>query len=261
MLNRFLSLCLLLAFFSFTTSEAQTILDKVNKVLSPGACTQQGGNKASDVIQAVTGLNKGTGLSNDEIIGGLKEALSLGSTASTKKLGSMDGFFRDAALKILMPQEARDAEKVLRRFGLGSLVDKAVLSMNRAAEDAASGVGDIFIGAIKGMTISDGLKILRGGDFAATDYLKQSTSAQLSEKMRPVIEGSLKKYDATNYWKQVFTAYNRLSPKRVDTDLVNYVSSKTMDGIFYSIGQEEQKIRKDPAAQVTGLLKKVFGGK
>lgn len=260
MLNRFLNLSFFLVIFSSATSQAQTILDKVNKVLSPGTGAQQGGNKAADVIQAVTGFNKGGGLSNDEIIGGLKEALSLGSNASTKKLGAMDGFFRDAALKILMPQEARDAEKVLRKVGLGSLVDKAVLSMNRAAEDAASGVGDIFIGAIKGMTITDGLNILRGGDFAATDYLKKNTSIQLADKMRPVIETSLKKVDATNYWKQVFSAYNKFSHKKVDTDLVNYVSSKTMDGIFYSIGQEEQKIRKDPAAQVTGLLKKVFGG-
>lgn len=258
MRSKFIIIALIFISTSFSKTEAQTVLDNVNNILNGGNTSQ--GNKAVNVIQAVTGVNKG-GLSNDEIIGGLKEALSLGSTASTKKLGVADGFFRDAALKILMPQEAKEVEKTLRKFGMGSLVDKAVLSMNRAAEDAASGVGDIFLGAIKGMTITDGLKILRGGDFAATDYLKQSTSNQLSQKMRPVIETSLKKFDATNYWKQVFSAYNRFTHNKVDTDLVNYVSTKTMDGLFYSIGQEEQKIRKDPAAQVTGLLKKVFGGK
>lgn len=133
--------------------------------------------------------------------------------------------------------------------------------MNRAAEDAAGGVSTIFINAVKGMTVTDGLKILRGGDFAATDYLKASTTSQLTEKMRPVIEASLAKVNATTYWKDVFTAYNKLAfgSKPVNTDLSSYVTERAMTGIFYSIGQEEQKIRKDPAAQVTGLLKKVFG--
>ncbi len=132
--------------------------------------------------------------------------------------------------------------------------------MNRAAEDAAGGVANIFLDAIKNMTVTDGLKILKGGDFAATDYLKANTTQSLTEKMRPVIETSLAKVNATAYWKDVFTNYNRFSQKKIDTDLTTYVTAKAMEGIFYSIGLEEQKIRKDPAAQVTGLLKKVFGG-
>ena len=157
-----------------------------------------------------------------------------------------------------MPDEAKKAEKTLRQFGMGSLVDKAVLSMNRAAEDAAGGITNIFLDAIKGMTLTDGLSILRGGDFAATDYLKKNTTLQLTEKMRPVIEKSLAKTDATKYWKDVFTAYNTFSKQTVNTDISAYVTEKSMAGIFYSIGEEEQKIRKDPAAQVTDLLKKVF---
>lgn len=197
-------------------------------------------------------------LSNEEIISGLKEALTIGAQKSATELNKADGFFSNAAIKILMPEEAKKAEKTLRQFGMGSLVDKAILSMNRAAEDAAGGISTIFINAIKGMTLQDGLSILRGGDFAATEFLKKSTTAQLTEKMRPVIAQSLEKVDASKYWKDVFTSYNRFSKDEVNTDLTAYVTERSLQGIFYSIGQEEQKIRKDPAAQVTDLLKKVF---
>ena len=216
------------------------------------------GKGLSEATKLVTGSNATGKLSNEDIISGLKEALTIGTQNSASKLGSVDGFFKDAAIKILMPQEAEDVASTLRKFGMGSMVDKAILSMNRAAEDAASGVGEIFVNSIKNITISDGLKILNGGNTAATDFLKNSTAKELSEKMRPVIEASLKKVDATKYWKDVFTNYNRFSSKKVDTDLTNYVTSKAMDGLFYSIAQEEQKIRKDPAARVTGLLQKVF---
>jgi hypothetical protein len=142
---------------------------------------------------------------------------------------------------------------------MGSLVDKAELSMNRAAEDATSGVADIFIEAIKKMTIKDGLEILKGDSVAATNYLKTNTSQQLTEKIKPVIEASLKKVNATKYWSDVFKNYNKFLRQNVNTDLTAYVSGKTSDAIFYTISQEENKIRKDPAAQVTDLLKKVFG--
>lgn len=242
-------LCLLAVSIS---SSAQGILDKVNTLINS--------DKKSSVTEKISPAGSQTkNLSQDDIINGLKEALSIGTTNSAKKLGSADGFFKDAAIKILMPEEAVKAEATLRQFGMGSLVDKAILSMNRAAEDAATGSGEIFLTAIKKMTVTDGLKILQGGDFAATNYLKQATSASLAEKMRPVIETSLNKVNATTYWKEVFTNYNKFATKKVNPDLVAYVTSKAMDGIFYSIGQEEQKIRKDPAAQVTGLLKKVFG--
>jgi len=200
-------------------------------------------------------------LSNDDIISGLKEALRVGTDSSAKKLSKLDGFFGDAAIKILMPDEAKKMEKTLRNFGMGSLVDKAILSMNRAAEDAAKGVGNIFWDAIKQMSIKDGIQILRGGDFAATDYLKSITTKELTEKFRPVIEASLVKVDATKYWKDVFTAYNRFSKDPVNTDLNAYVTERALKGLFYNISLEEQKIRKNPAAQVTDILKKVFGSK
>jgi Protein of unknown function (DUF4197) len=234
---------LCLAFIATQSLSAQTIkglFDKVTKGTTPAS---------------------GNGLSNEEIISGLKDALRVGTDSSAKRLSKLNGFFGDAAIKVLMPEEAKKVESTLRSFGLGSVVDKAILSMNRAAEDAANGVGNIFWDAIKGMSITDGLKILRGGDFAATDYLKSVTTQQLTEKFRPVIEASLVKVDATKYWKDMFTTYNRFSAKQVNTDLTAYVTERALAGLFLKISLEEQKIRKDPAAQVTNILKKVFGGK
>ena len=233
-------------------SQAQGILGKLNKAVKGDS------SKTGSILHKALG-SKTSSLSNDEIIRGLKEALTIGTDSSAKRLNKADGFFANAAIKILMPEEAKKAEKTLRQFGMGSLVDKAVLSMNRAAEDAAGGISTIFWEAIKGMTLTDGLSILKGGDFAATEYLKKNTTAQLTEKMRPIIEASLSKVNATQYWKDVFTAYNKLSKTPVNTDLSAYVTERSLSGVFYSVGQEEQKIRKDPAAQVTGLLKKVFG--
>ena len=250
-MKKFAFLIVALCFTSIIN--AQGILGKLNKAVK--------GDSSKNVL---SGMNKVLGkgstgaLSNADIINGLKQALNIGTDNSAKKLNKADGFFANAAIKILMPDEAKKAEKTLRQFGMGSLVDKAVLSMNRAAEDAAGGITNIFLDAIKGMTLTDGLSILRGGDFAATDYLKKNTTLQLTEKMRPVIEKSLAKTDATKYWKDVFTAYNTFSKQTVNTDISAYVTEKSMAGIFYSIGEEEQKIRKDPAAQVTDLLKKVF---
>ncbi|MEO6638113.1 MAG: DUF4197 domain-containing protein, partial [Ginsengibacter sp.] len=157
-----------------------------------------------------------------------------------------------------MPPEAQKVEKALRGVGLGKTVDKAVLSMNRAAEDATKYVGDIFLNAIRQMTIQDALGILRGDNIAATTFLKRTTTAQLTAAFKPVVSKSLNYVDATKYWKDVFTAYNRVSSNPVNTDLTDYVTQKALDGLFYHIGLQEQQIRKDPAARVTDILKKVF---
>ena len=206
------------------------------------------------------GQNTGA-LTQGQITSGLKEALTIGTQNSTSTLSNIDGFFANAAIKILMPDEAKQVESTLRSFGLGGVVDKAVLSMNRAAEDATKGATDIFIGAIKQMTIQDALGILKGGDFAATNYFKDKTTLALINSFRPTIENALKNTNATKYWKDVFTAYNTFSSKPVNTDLTAYVTGKAVDGIFYQVGLEEQKIRKDPMARVTDILKKVFGSK
>ena len=198
------------------------------------------------------------GLSNDEIVSGLKEALTVGSNNSSQKLSAVDGFFKDAAIKILMPPEAQKAEKKLRSLGMGKLVDNAILSMNRAAEDASKSAAPIFINAVKQMSFQDALGILRGGDFAATNYLKDKTTSPLTEAFRPVIEASLQKVNATKYWNTVFTTYNKFSVDKINPDLAAYVTEKALAGMFYQVGLEEQKIRKDPMARTTDILKKVF---
>lgn len=254
-MKKFISLVTVIFFFC-SPSNAQGIKGFMNKVAKKDSTGKNMFEKVTDKIPA--GTSSG-GLSNEDIVSGLKEALRVGTDSSAKKLGNIDGFFADAAIKILMPEEAQDVEKKLRSVGMSKTVDKAILGMNRAAEDAASGVGNIFWNSIKQMNVTDGLQILRGGDFAATDYLKKTTTIELTEKFRPVIEASLAKVDATKYWKEVFSKYNMFSQKPVNTDLTAYVTERALKGLFYNISLQEQKIRKDPAAQVTGILKKVFG--
>ncbi|OLY92352.1 Protein of unknown function [Cnuella takakiae] len=200
----------------------------------------------------------GTNLSATEVSAGLKEALTIGAQRATGKLSVADGFFRDAALKILMPPEAKKLESTLRSMGMNRQVDAAILAMNRAAEDAAGSASKIFVDAVKGMTIQDALGILRGGDNAATNFLKDKTTASLVSAFQPVIGESLKKVDATRHWTTITTAYNTVSREKVNTDLTGYVTEKALAGIFLQLSQEEQSIRKDPAARTTELLKKVF---
>lgn len=199
-------------------------------------------------------------LTNAEVVGGLKEALKVGTDTATFHLGLLNGFFKDDMIKILMPPEAQQVEKTLRSVGFGNVVDKAVLSMNRAAEDASKYVGNIFIDAISQMTIQDAFGILRGDNTAATQYLKMKTSTELTAKFTPIISKSLQFTDATKYWSDVFSVYNKFSNKPVNTNLTAYVTQKALDGLFYHIGLEEQLIRKDPAARITDLLRKVFAG-
>lgn len=211
-------------------------------------------NKAKDAI------SKPGGLSNEDIVSGLKEALVVGSQKGANSLSQVDGFFANAALKILMPPEAQKVESTLRKVGLGKQVDEAILSMNRAAEDACKSAAPIFANAIKQMSIQDALGILKGSDTAATGYLRTKTTSQLTEAFRPVIEKSLAKVDATKYWNTLMTSYNKIPfQKKINPDLSAYVTEKALSGIFYQVGEEEKSIRKDPVARTSEILKKVFG--
>lgn len=211
---------------------------------------------AQQVLNSLPNANGG--LTTQEIISGLKEALTIGTQKGTNKLSAVNGFFADAAVKILMPPQAKKVENTLRSVGLGKVVDQAVESMNHAAENAAEKATPIFVNAIKQMTITDALGILRGGDTAATNYFRRKTTDALTNAFRPVVDNALTKVNATKYWNDVFTVYNKFSNTPVNTDLGAYVTQKAIDGIFYEVGQEEMKIRQDPAARVTDLLKKVF---
>lgn len=227
------------------------------------AFTLSGCDTAKQILTTVgtqAGVGGMGGLSNADVVAGLKEALRVGTDSTTKKLSLVNGFFGDNMIKILMPPEAQKVERTLRDLGFGGTVDKAVLSMNRAAEDASKFVGNIFWNSIKQMTITDAMGILRGGDFAATEYLKRTTTEQLISAFRPVINKSLTNVNATKYWNDVFSVYNRFSNNPVNTDLNAYVTEKALSGLFYHVGLQEQQIRRDPAKRVTEILRKVFGG-
>ncbi len=231
-------------------SNAQGLKGLMKKVASK--------DSSGTINKMISGTSKDS-LTTNDVISGLKEALETGTARSTQKLSATDGFFRDAVIKVIMPEEARKVESTLRKFGLGKQVDDAILSMNRAAEDAAKDAAPIFVNAIKGMTIQDAWGILKGGDSSATKYLRERTTASLTEAFRPVIENSLQKTNATKHWNTLFSSYNKFSKDKVNTDLAAYVTEKALFGIFYQVAQEEMKIRKDPVARTSDILKKVFG--
>lgn len=205
---------------------------------------------------------------------GLKEALTVGVKKSVSTLNKENGFFSDAALKILLPDEAQTLIKNINLIPGGQkLVDQAVLRLNRAAEDAAVEATPIITSAIVSMTFNDAKAILFSTDNAATDYLRTKTYSQLVDAFKPKIEASLNKnlvggISATTSWTELTTAYNKVAStavgqlsglKRIDTDISAYVTRKALDGLFVRIAQEEKSIRQDPAARVTNLLKQVFG--
>jgi hypothetical protein len=223
---------------------------------------------SANTARTNTGTGTGTGgifsinsLSNADITAALRQALEIGSQNAGSRLNSVNGFFGNSLIKILMPPEARKMESTLRSFGFSQVADKAILAMNRAAEDAAGKAAPIFINAIRSMTITDAVNILRGGNGAATNYLRSATTASLTNAFRPVISGSLSKVGATAYWGDAMRIYNGLpiTRNKINPDLTAYVTERALNGLFVNIADEETRIRTNPAARVTDLLKKVFG--
>lgn len=202
------------------------------------------------------------GLGNDNLVSGLKEALMVSAVNSSEILSATNGFFGNQAIKILMPPEAKSVESKLRSLGMGSEVDKMLLTMNRAAEEAAKDAAPVFLDAIKGMSVTDAMGLVTGPDDAATQYLKATTSVQLTKQFTPVIDRALDKTEATRYWSDVFTTYNKLPfVKPINPDLEKYVTEKALEGLFYTMAQEEAKIRKDPAGTANNLIESIFGRK
>jgi hypothetical protein len=201
-------------------------------------------------------------LSTQEVASGLKEALTKGVSKGSDEVSKEDGFFKNSEIKIPFPPEVKQVESTLRKMGMDEQVDKFVLSLNRAAEDAAKEAKPIFVSAIKQMTIEDAWSILKGEDDAATKYLNKTTSGQLKEKFKPIIKASLDKVNATKYYKELITAYNKVPlVKKVSPELDTYATDKATDGLFVMIAKEEKNIRKNPGARTTELLKKVFSQK
>ncbi len=194
-----------------------------------------------------------------EITTALKQALEQGSTNSTIQLSAVDGFFANAAVKILFPPEARKAETTLRSIGLGKLADDVILSLNRAAEDAAKQAKPIFVNAVKQMTLQDVTNILFGSQDAATQYFKRTTTPDLLSKFKPVIQVSLNKVGATRYYTDAVNAYNKIPlVTKLNPDIADYATQKAIEGVFYEIAQEELKIRQNIGARTTPLMQKVF---
>ena len=224
------------------------------------SCAQWDLNKINKVIKDNTGYTKP--LSNQEIVDGLKEALTIGSQNSAAAASKTDGYFKHPVIKIPFPPEAKSMEEKLRAIGMGKQVDEFVLTLNRAAEEAGKEAAPIFVSAVKQMTITDGVKILKGKDDEATQYLNRTTSSQLHDKFKPVINRATQKVDVTRYWTPLINAYNKIPfMDKMNPDLDEYVTQKALSGLFYLVAQEELKIRKDPVPRVTDLLKRVFGSK
>ena len=205
---------------------------------------------------------KGESLSDDTVVSGLKEALHVGSENAVGLTGKPGGYFENEAIKILMPQKLRKLNKVLRKVGFDQQLDAFVLSMNRAAESAAPQAKDVFWGAIKEMSFDDARSILGGGDTAATDYFRANTSDKLTAVFAPIVERSMDEVGVTQNYQQLVKRYETMPFVKAESlDLEAYVVTGALDGLFKVLGDEERKIRKDPAARVTDVLKNVFGKK
>ena len=199
-------------------------------------------------------------LTSAEVGEGLKEALINGISKGADLSSQLDGYFKNTEIKIPFPPEVKKVEDRLRQIGLGSEVDKFVMTLNRGAEDAAKEAKPIFVSAIRQMTIDDAFGILKGQPDAATQFLQRTTSAQLKEKFKPVIQNSLNKVSATKYYGDLVNRYNKIPlVEKVNPDLNSYATDLAIQGLFTMIAKEEKNIRQDPFARTSDLLKRVFG--
>lgn len=202
-----------------------------------------------------------TSITEAEAAQGIREALDQGVGRGISLLNKQDGFFGSQAYKLFLPADAQRIESTLRQIGMGSMVDRAILQINRAAEDAVGYARPIFLDAIREITITDAINIIRGPNDAATKYFRQKTTDKLIAAFSPVIKSSLDKFSATKYYTDVVNTYNNFPTtlNKLNPDLPSYVVGKAVDALFDQIGQEEANIRANPVARTTEILKKVFG--
>ena len=246
MRNSTLGIMILAAMLFLTVPAHADLMDKAKSLMNKDKSRTSG--------QADTTPDK------DTVAAGLKEALTIGSQNAVKDGAKLDGFFKNPAIKIPLPEKVQKVEKPLRKFGLSKQVDEFILTMNRAAEKAAPQAKDIFVGAVKEMTIVDAINILKGGDTAATDFMRSKTYDTLYGSFRPTVTEAVMSVGVTKAYANLVDKAKKTRLIKDDSlDLGHYVTSKALDGLFYLLGQEEKKIRKDPVARVTDLLKKVFG--
>mgnify|MGYP006201018341 FL=1 len=214
----------------------------------------------AEMQQVLDQLPQGTGvLSQAEIGSGLKEALNNGITKQVSKLTATDGFFKNEAVKILLPEELQTVDKKLRQIGMSKLADEGLKVINRAAEDAVKEATPIFVDAVKQMTFNDAKNILMGDNRAATSYLESTTSSALYSKFNPVIKNSFSKVGADKVWANIITKYNSIPfVNQVNPDLTDYTTNKAMEGVFKMIAIEEGNIRTQLSSRTSDLLKRVF---
>ena len=211
-----------------------------------------------DDVRKLVIQDKG-GLTEQDAVSGIKEALVKGTGESVKIVSKLNGYFANPQIKIPFPEDAKNIESKLRALGMGNKVDEVVLSINRAAEDAAKSAEPVFVAAIKGMTVTDAIQIVKGKEDAATQYLSRTTTPELRKKFLPIIKSSLDKVEATRLWTDVINTYNQIPfVTKQNPDLAGYVTDKAINGLFVMIAKEELKIRKDPVARTTEILRKVF---
>lgn len=197
---------------------------------------------------------------NATLVNGLKEALSIGTKNAVNSVGSVDGYFKNQMIKILLPEKIRNVADLLGKVGYQKEVDDFVLSMNRAAEKAAPKAAGYFSDALKEMTFDDAVGIWKGGDTSATEYFRKKTHDRIYEAFKPVVSSSMNDVGATRSYKEMIQKYESFPfMKSGALDLDKYVTDKALDGLFYTVGEEEKKIRTNPAARVSELLRTVFG--
>jgi hypothetical protein len=201
------------------------------------------------------------GLSNDKIIAGLKQALQVSTGKAVALTGKPDGFLKNEAIKILLPPKLQTVGRGMRMLGMGAPVDELEVGMNRAAEQATPLAKQIFLAAVKKMTFDDARKILTGSDTAATEYFKRTSSEDLTTAFSPIVHRSMENVGVIQRYNRVIGSAPGGSALAGQFDINKYVVGKTLDGLFLMLGEEEKKIRKNPAAQTTALLKEVFGRK
>ncbi len=224
-------------------------------VLSSVQCSSAG--FFDDLIKQVT---KPQQSDENTYIAGLKEALDVGTQNAVRNVSKENGYLDNLNIKIPIPEKLEDVEKLLRKIGMDDRVDEFVLSMNRAAEKAAPQAVDIFVGAIRDMTVVDAYGIVKGDKTAATTYFQEKTTDNLYGLFRPVVTDSMAQVGVVRSYKRMMDKYNSIPfVKRIDVDLEDYVTDEALGGLFFMVGEEEKKIRKDPAARVTKLLQEVFG--
>jgi hypothetical protein len=237
MINKHLLLSVILILGFAVMSKAQ-ILDEAIKLVEP---TNQG-------------------LSEKDAVNGIKEALVKGTGTSVNLVSKVNGYFGNPEIKISFPENAKVIESKLRAIGLGSQADDVILSINRAAEDAAKEAEPIFVSAIRNMSITDAIQLVSGKNDACTQYLARTTTPELKSKFNPVVKASLDRVNATRLWADAVKTYNQIPfVTRQNPNLTEYVTNKAISGLFIMIAKEELKIRQNPAERTSDILKKVFG--